>query len=92
MKKRLEDWLADGSLRRHESSPAEVSGLLDLVRRDLADAAVADLSPDRAFATAYNAVLQLATIILRVSGYRTAGTSLTTTQSAVSPRLSSKIS
>ena len=74
MKKSLKDWLAEGSLRTHDSSRAEVSGLLNLVRRDLADAAVADLSPDRAFAIAYNAILQLATITLRVSGYRTAGT------------------
>jgi len=44
-----------------------------LVDRDLADAQISALSPDRRFVTAYNAALQLATIVLRASGYRTSG-------------------
>jgi len=47
--------------------------LIRLVDRDLADAGIEALSADRRFATAYNAVLQLATIVLRGSGYRTTG-------------------
>jgi hypothetical protein len=43
------------------------------VDRDIADAHVSGLSPDRRFVTAYNAALQLATIVLRASGYRTSG-------------------
>jgi hypothetical protein len=44
-----------------------------LVERDLADAQVSGLSTDRRFVTAYNAALQLATIVLRASGYRASG-------------------
>ncbi len=41
--------------------------------RDLADSGLRRLSTDRRYATIYNAALQLATLVLRVSGYRTAG-------------------
>ncbi len=44
-----------------------------VVDRDLADASVAGLSADRRFATAYNAALQLATVVLRAESYRTHG-------------------
>ena len=69
----LNAWLADGRLRRHESSRQETQDLLRIVERDLADAGLRRLSQDRRYATLYNAALQLATVVLRVSGYRTAG-------------------
>jgi hypothetical protein len=62
--------LAEGLLRAHRASKREVADLLRLVDRDLADAAVLKISADRRFATAYNAALQLATIILHAGGYR----------------------
>ena len=40
------------------------------LERDLKDAAIAGLSEDRRFATAYNAVLQLATTAIACAGYR----------------------
>ena len=45
----------------------ERAGLVTKARRDrdLADSAIKEISADRRFATAYNAVLQLATIALR---------------------------
>jgi uncharacterized protein (UPF0332 family) len=43
------------------------------VERDLKDASLKGLSPDRRFTTAYNAILQAATAILRCGGYRTTG-------------------
>lgn len=46
---------------------------MNVVNRDLSDAALEQLSEDRRFITAYNAALQLATIVLRAGGYRTAG-------------------
>jgi hypothetical protein len=49
-----------------------VADLLRVVDRDLADASVTQLSTDRRFATAYNAALLVATIILHAAGYRTA--------------------
>lgn len=69
----LQAWLAEGRLRRHRTSTAEVSDLLRVADRDLADAAIPQLSADRRFATAYGAALALATIVLHASGYRAAG-------------------
>jgi uncharacterized protein (UPF0332 family) len=44
-----------------------------LVARDLADAALSSLSADRRFATAYNAVLQIAKMVIACAGYRVIG-------------------
>lgn len=41
-----------------------------LIARDLADAAISALSEDRRFATAYNAALQSAAMVLACAGYR----------------------
>jgi hypothetical protein len=43
------------------------------VARDLKDARVVGLSTDRQFATAYNAVLQLAKMAIACAGYRVVG-------------------
>lgn len=59
--------------RPHRPSPGEIADLLAVVERDLSDAAVTTISIDRRFATAYNAVLQLATITIHASGLRTHG-------------------
>lgn len=69
----LHRWLSERRLRKHQSSPEEIRDLLRVVERDIADSALKSLSADRRFAIAYNAVLQLATAVLRASGYRTAG-------------------
>jgi len=60
-------------VRPHRTSRAEIGALRAVVARDLADAAVAELSADRRFATAYNAALQLAKIVLACAGYRVVG-------------------
>jgi uncharacterized protein (UPF0332 family) len=70
MKMNLENWLSEGRLQRHKTSVKEIADLLKVVDRDLADAAVKEISTDRRFATAYNAALQLATMVLYASGYR----------------------
>jgi len=41
-----------------------------VVQRDLKDASIKELSADRRFATAYNAALQLTTILMYSHGYR----------------------
>ncbi|MHB1323333.1 MAG: SAV_6107 family HEPN domain-containing protein [Coriobacteriia bacterium] len=51
----------------------EIEDLFRVVERDLADARIPALSADRRFATAYNAALQPATVVLRAEGYRTQG-------------------
>ncbi len=65
--------LASGSVRTHKTSPSELQDLRAVVERDLRDAALVELSADRRFATAYNAVLQLTKIALACAGYRVAG-------------------
>lgn len=70
----LERLLNQGKLEKHKTSKQEIDGLFELVKRDIKDAKVNGLSADRRFATAYNAVLQLATIILYCKGYRSKGT------------------
>jgi hypothetical protein len=66
----LEHWLADGSIKVHDPSRLEIQRLLAVADRDLKDASIKGLSVDRRFATAYAAALQLATVVLRASGYR----------------------
>jgi uncharacterized protein (UPF0332 family) len=70
MKTSLPKWLNEGRLQRHQTSATEIADLFQEVDRDLADAAVKKISADRRFATAYNAALQMATVVLYASGYR----------------------
>jgi len=70
----LQRLLTEGRLRPHQTSAKEIADLFQVVERDLTDASLQELSPDRRFATAYNAALQLATIALHAVGYRAAGT------------------
>ena len=69
----LQRFLAEGRLRRQKTGRLEIRRLLQVTARDLSDSCVEGLSADRRFATAYNAALQLATVVLRAEGYRTAG-------------------
>lgn len=65
----LEQWVKNGWLRSHKSSPREISDLLAIIERDLKDAE-GDLSYDWKFGIAYNAALKLCTILLHASGFR----------------------
>jgi uncharacterized protein (UPF0332 family) len=69
----LKDLLNQGRLKQHKTSKKEIENLLALVRRDIKDAKIEGLSSDRRFACAYNAVLQLATILLYCKGYKPEG-------------------
>ena len=66
----LQKWINEGRLQQHTTSKEEIRNLFKLVERDLKDARIKQLSTDRRFATAYNAALQLATIVLLAAGYR----------------------
>jgi hypothetical protein len=59
-------------LHRHKTSHAEVDELRAVVDRDLKDAAIPQLSSDRRFSVAYNAVQQLGKMVLACKGYRVA--------------------
>ncbi len=67
----LKTWVKEEKLKLHSTSKEEILKLLKIVNRDLADAEIPGLSSDRRFITAYNAALQLTTIVLRAAGYRT---------------------
>jgi len=69
----LQEWLSKGRIRAQNTSAKEIRGLLRVANRDLADARIDLVSPDRRFATACGAALQLATLVVRASGYRTFG-------------------
>src|SRR5436309_6735 len=60
-------------IKPHGTSLRELNDLRDVVERDLQDAGVKALSADRSFATAYNAVLQLAKMVIACAGYRVVG-------------------
>jgi len=68
----LEKWVEYGWLRAEPTSPQEISGLLSIVSRDLADAEVEAISDDRRFEAAFNAARTAANIALRACDYRTA--------------------
>ena len=66
----LESWQENGWLRPHNTTKQEILGILELVERDLRDASKREISKDWRFNIAYNAGLQLATIVLYAAGYR----------------------
>lgn len=66
----LQKWINEGRLQQHTTSKKEIENLFNLVDRDLKDAKIKQLSTDRRFVTAYNAALQLSTIVLLITGYR----------------------
>jgi hypothetical protein len=68
----LEDWLRNGWLVEHKTTPAEIADLLAIADRDLADCRVQGLSPDWRLNIAYNAALQASTAALAACGYRAA--------------------
>ena len=66
--------LAEHRVYAHRTSRKELDALRALIQRDLADANIKGLSDDRRFATAYNAVLQIAKMAIACAGYRLAST------------------
>ena len=70
----LKQLLENKKLKEHKTTKEEILCLLQLIKRDIKDAQVQYLSSDRKFTTAYNAVLQSATILLYCKGYKTRGT------------------
>ena len=66
----LKQWLNNGWLRSHRTSPQEISNLLSIVERDIKDASAGGISADWSFGIAYNAALKLCTILLYAEGYK----------------------
>jgi hypothetical protein len=59
-----------GQLKAEPRNDKEVAGFLAMARRRLADAAVAEISPESRFLCAYNAAHAAALAALRWHGYR----------------------
>ena len=68
----LRDWLSNGWLSEHVTSPEEIADLLGVCDRDLKDCRVDGLSADWKFSIAYNAAVQAATAALATAGSRAA--------------------
>ena len=68
----LTDWLNNGWLVEHKTSPQEIADLFGVADRDLADCRAGGLSADWRMNIAYNAALQAATAALAAGGYRAA--------------------
>jgi hypothetical protein len=66
----LQDWLKSRWLIEHQTSRQEISDLLSMADRDLAQCRTPHLSPDWQLNIAYNAALQVATAALAAVGYR----------------------
>ena len=64
-----------GRVQPHTTGRHELDSLRKVIDRDLADAQIVELSADRRFATAYNAALQSAKMVIACSGFRVAGPS-----------------
>lgn len=62
--------LANNEVKQHKTSKRELDKLRVAIHRDLADASLKGLSPDRCFATAYNAALQAGKMAIACAGYR----------------------
>lgn len=65
----LQQWAENGWLRPYSTNQKEITDLLAIVERDLADAA-GSISSDWRFGIAYNAALKLCTVLLYASGFR----------------------
>ena len=66
----LQNWLDNGWLHPHQTSPQELADLLAVADRDLVNAQSSGLSDDWKFGIAYNAALKLCTMMLYDAGYR----------------------
>ena len=65
----LQDWHKFGWLKPHKTSFLELSNLLAIADRDIADAESVALSADWRFGIAYNAALKLCTMMLYDAGF-----------------------
>lgn len=66
----LEAWRDSRFIVTHESSRQEISELLGIMKTDVKDALIRELSPDRRLACCYGALLTAARAALRAAGYR----------------------
>jgi len=68
----LNDWEKNDWLKTHQTSREEIQNLLRIVKRDIKDSQLGELTADWRFAIAYNAALSICTIALYSKGYQPA--------------------
>jgi hypothetical protein len=68
----LQNLLKIGRLKAHALNAAAVQRLLAAIKRNLADAAAANISDETRFDAAYKAVMQCALVAMLAAGYRPA--------------------
>jgi hypothetical protein len=68
----LNDWLKNDWLQPHQTSRQEIQNLLSIIRRDLKDSQLENLSLDWKYAICYNGALQCCTIALYCKGFKPA--------------------
>jgi uncharacterized protein (UPF0332 family) len=68
----LKEWLKNGWLADHKTSPQEITNIFKAADRDLATAKAAGLDSDWKLNIAYSAALHLANAALAAKGYRAA--------------------
>jgi hypothetical protein len=66
----LKQWLANSWIRQAPPNPVEISSLLNVARRDIADGGLEGISPDGRFDQAYEAVRTLCEVALLACGYQ----------------------
>ena len=66
----LNDWEKNNWLKTHPTSREEIQNLLLIVKRDLKDSQIGEVTADWRFAIAYNAALSICTIALYANGYK----------------------
>ena len=73
MKAKLENWVNNGWLERHQATGAEIANLLNVGDRDLEKSRTPGLGPDWKFNISYSATLAFAQAALVACGYRAKG-------------------
>ena len=66
----LQNWVAQGWIQEHKTSPQEIASLLAVADRDLANAQIETLAAEWRLIIAYNSALRTATAALAAAGFQ----------------------
>lgn len=66
----LQNWVAQGWIKEHKTSPQEIASFLAVADRDLANAQIETLAAEWRLIIAYNSALRTATAALAAAGFR----------------------
>lgn len=66
----LQNWVAQGWIQAHKTSPQEIASLLAVADRDLANAQIETLAAEWRLIIGYNSALRTATAALAAAAFR----------------------